>query len=148
MARKYIQGIFKPKNPEKYKGDVSKIIYRSSWELKVMIEYDSDPKVLKWSSEEHIINYRDYTGKARRYFMDFWVRREVGEDIIEQLVEVKPFAQTQPPKPPKKKTKRAIQEAITYDTNLRKWDAARKFCARQNMEFVILTENQLGIPKK
>ena len=33
---KYHQGRFHPQNPQKYKGDVNNIIYRSSWELKFM----------------------------------------------------------------------------------------------------------------
>lgn len=29
---KYYQGKYKPKNPEKYVGDINNIIFRSSWE--------------------------------------------------------------------------------------------------------------------
>ena len=32
------QGYFVPKDPSKYDGDVSKIIYRSGWEFTIMIE--------------------------------------------------------------------------------------------------------------
>ena len=30
------KGKFKPKNPTKYKGDLKEIVYRSSWELKMI----------------------------------------------------------------------------------------------------------------
>jgi hypothetical protein len=30
MSGKWMQGKFKPKNPQKYKGDISKITFRSS----------------------------------------------------------------------------------------------------------------------
>ena len=31
------KGFFKPKNPQKYNGDPTNIIYRSRWELKFMM---------------------------------------------------------------------------------------------------------------
>ena len=52
------QGYFKPKNPHKYKGDPTNIIYRSSWELKLMKYLDERKDVVKWGSEEIIIPYR------------------------------------------------------------------------------------------
>ncbi len=41
------QGYFKPKNPQKYKGDPTNIIYRSGWELKFMLYVDSHPEILE-----------------------------------------------------------------------------------------------------
>ena len=41
-----MKGIFKPINYKKYKGDPTKIVYRSSWELKVMSSLDSDSNYL------------------------------------------------------------------------------------------------------
>ena len=35
------QGYFTPQNPDKYKGDITKIIYRSSWELKFLVYCDN-----------------------------------------------------------------------------------------------------------
>lgn len=32
----YKQGIYSLKNPQKYKGDPYNVVYRSSWELKVI----------------------------------------------------------------------------------------------------------------
>ena len=53
-----VQGKFRPKNPEKYKGDPTNIIYRSSWELTVFKYLDTNSSILKWASEEIFIPYR------------------------------------------------------------------------------------------
>ena len=39
-----VQGKFRPKNPSKYKGDPTNIIYRSSWELTVFKYLDNNPE--------------------------------------------------------------------------------------------------------
>ncbi len=53
-----VQGRYKPKNPNKYKGNPSNIIYRSSWELTVFRYLDNNPAIIKWSSEEFFVPYR------------------------------------------------------------------------------------------
>ena len=66
------KGFFKPKNPKKHKGDCTNIIYRSSYELKMMMYLDEHPNVLLWGSEEYIIPYRSpLDNKIHRYFVDF-----------------------------------------------------------------------------
>ena len=42
-------GIFKPRNPQKYNGDASRIVYRSSWEARVMNYLDDNPSVIWWA---------------------------------------------------------------------------------------------------
>ena len=70
------QGKFKPKNPSKYKGDPTNIVYRSSWELKLMMYLDTHPNVLKWGSEEIVIPYESpVDGRMHRYFPDFFVEQ-------------------------------------------------------------------------
>ena len=94
-----MKGFFKVRNPQKYKGNPREIIYRSSWELKYMMELDSDNKVVEWSSEEIIVPYLSPIDKKwHRYFVDFKVVRlnKYGEKIVE-LVEIKPHKQTNPP---------------------------------------------------
>lgn len=147
MTKKYTQGIFKPKNPEKYKGDVNNIIYRSSWELKVLMTLDIDPNVIKYSSEEIVIPYRCKTdNKPHRYFTDFWVKRKYQDGTIKEfIIEVKPFSQTQPPKKQQKITKRYIHEVKTYAKNVSKWEAAQEFCSKRGWIFEIISEKQLGI---
>lgn len=144
---KYHQGIFKPKNKEKYKGDSKNIIYRSSWELSVMMKMDEDKSVLKWSSEEIIIPYISKAdNKLHRYFMDFWALRKMADGSLKEfIIEIKPEAQTKEPKRPKKINKRYIEEVKTYATNISKWEAAQKYAEKNNMIFEILTEKQLGV---
>ena len=52
---KFHQGKYAPRNPEKYVGDVNNIIYRSGWEKRLLIMFDTNPNVLKYSSEEVIV---------------------------------------------------------------------------------------------
>ena len=104
---KFLQGVFSPKNPKKYRGDPTKIMYRSSWERKFMDYCDLKESIVEWSSESTIIPYHyDLDGKTHRYFIDFKIVVREKNDILQTyLVEIKPKKQTQPPKQPKRKTK-------------------------------------------
>jgi hypothetical protein len=146
MARHYHQGIFQPTYPEKYVGDASNIIFRSGWEKKFMIFADTNPQVLKWGSEEIIIPYySEVDNKMHRYFPDFAIllRNNSGEEK-KYLIEIKPEAQTKPPKQ-RKKTKVYLTELATYSINTSKWAAANEWCKRNGMEFIIMTERHLGV---
>ena len=55
--RKRYKGNFKIKNPQKYKGNPTNIIYRSLMELRFMKHCDTNDNILKWSSEEIAIPY-------------------------------------------------------------------------------------------
>jgi len=140
-----LQGFFKPEFPEKYKGNVKNIVYRSSWELTMLRRFDYDPNVIEYSSEERIIPYRHpTTGKVHRYFVDFWVKRRMPDgSIVEQLIEVKPSSQTKMPTKGKKSKKTMMNEAITYSINQAKWDAAETFCKKKGWQFIIMTEKEI-----
>ena len=140
------KGRFKPKNPQKYKGDPNNIIYRSTWELKVMNYLDENPNVLWWGSEELPIPYLNPVDKKKhRYFPDFIAKmRKADGTVMTYVIEVKPEKQTQPPTQ-KRKTKTFLQEAITYEINKAKWYAAEEFCKDHGWQFLILTERHLGI---
>lgn len=142
------QGFFKPKNPKKYKGDPTNIVYRSGWELKLMLYLDSRPEVISWGSEEIIIPYRSpIDGKMHRYFPDFIVTK-INKDGLKEtaLIEVKPFNQTIPPKNNKQKiTKKFITEVKNWGMNEAKWKAASEYCKDRNWTFHIFTEKELGI---
>jgi hypothetical protein len=141
------KGYFRPKNPAKYKGNPTNIIYRSRWELKLMMNLDEHPEVVQWSSEEFCIPYRSpVDGKIHRYFPDFWVKKRKPDGTFESMViEVKPAAQTVAPKPQNKPNRRYINEVFTYGINSAKWTAAESFCKDRNWKFVIFTEKELGI---
>lgn len=144
---KYHQGRYTPINKDKYKGDITNIIWRSSWELRFLRWCDTNPSVLEYSSEETVIPYRCGTdGKIHRYFCDFRIKVKASNgDIRTYLVEVKPYKETLPPKTQGKKTRRYLQESFTYIKNQSKWEAARQYCADRNWHFIIITEKELGL---
>lgn len=142
------KGPFRPKNPEKYKGDPTNIVYRSRWELIVMQKLDAHPDVLEWSSEEINIRYRSpLDNRIHRYFPDFYMKRRGQDGKIESfLIEVKPKAQTKPPKVQNgKPTKRYINEVATWGINSAKWAAAEEFCKDRGWTFMKITEDDLGL---
>lgn len=143
------KGVFKPLNPQKYKGDPTNIIYRSRWELKVMSRLDKDPNVIWWSSEETIIPYRSpLDNRYHRYFVDFTVRIKTEKGTTKTLlIEVKPYAQTKPPviTEGKKKSRKYINEVMTWGVNSAKWKAAREYCRDRGYEFMIMTEHEIGV---
>jgi hypothetical protein len=145
MSRHYHQGRFIPTHPEKYIGDVNNIIFRSSWEKKAMIFFDTNPNILAYNSEECVIPYLCETdGKMHRYFPDFTVKYVTKSGEIKMaIVEVKPDAQTRPPKPQKRNTQRFMTEANTYIKNQSKWKAAKEYAASRGFDFMILTEHHI-----
>jgi hypothetical protein len=140
------QGFFKPKRPAKYKGDPTNIVYRSSWELKYMNWCDLSDSVIEWQSEEMFIPYvSPIDGCYHRYFPDFKVKVKTKRGVETWVIEIKPMKQTLAPKVQKKKTKRYINEVMTYAKNDSKWKAAEKWCQKKGYRFQILTEKELGI---
>lgn len=152
MPRNTYKGIYKPKNPQKYKGDSNEIIFRSSWERAFMCYLDNHPNIIEWSSEGVIIPYHcPVRQNMHRYFVDFWIKKRTVDDIIEcDLIEIKPFKETQPPESPynaktRKKRRRLIQESQTFAINMAKWEAAKAFCKKRGWNFKIFTEKELGL---
>jgi len=140
-------GRFTPRNPQKYMGDYKNIIYRSSWEVKVMDYFDRNDSILAWSSEELIIRYiSPVDGKYHRYFPDFLVKMKTTDGKTKtMLLEVKPKKQSQPPEPQKRITKRYINEVVTWGVNEAKWKAATEHCLDRGWEFKVITEDHLGL---
>ena len=140
-------GLFKPKNPQKYVGDPTNIVYRSSWECKVMSWLDRNPSIISWASEELIIPYKSpVDNRVHRYFPDFVVKVKSRDGKTKTMIlEVKPKKQTLPPEPRKRMTKQYVNEVVTYGVNQAKWEAANEFCLDRGWEFRVLTENDLGI---
>lgn len=145
--RKYHQGKYKIKNRDKYLGDPDNIVYRSSWELKVLQWLDNHPDVISFSSEEIIIPYvSPADGRYHRYFPDFFVKIRSKDGTIKSMIlEVKPHAQAIEPVKKTKITKRYINEVVTYGVNQAKWKAAEEYCKDRKWEFRVLTEFDLGI---
>ena len=140
-------GRFTPTNPQKYVGDHKNIIYRSSWECRVMTWLDKNPDIISWASEELIIPYiSPADGQRHRYFPDFLVKVRNKDGVLKtMLIEVKPKYQTQPPVQKKRITKQYINEVVTWGVNQAKWKAATEFCLDRGWEFKIVTEDHLGL---
>ena len=144
------KGRFRPKNPSKYKGDTTKIIYRSMWEFKFFRYLDGHPDVKWWASEEYVVPYvSPIDGKRHRYFPDVVVNNKDGSTV---MIEIKPYKQTLPPDPSNRNktptgrvSRRYLNEVKTYGINEAKWKAARAYCAERGWQFLIMTEKELGI---
>lgn len=137
---------FIPKNVEKYIGDVTNIVMRSSWEIKFAKWCDNNPSVIQWNSEDIEIPYwSSADNKMRRYHIDFTVSIKNNQGQIEtMLIEIKPYNQTIPPKKTKgKKEINYLNECHTYQVNMDKWIHAKKYADERGMKFVILTEVDL-----
>ena len=138
------KGRYTPKNPNKYKGNPHRIVYRSLWERKFMKYCDFNDAVLEWGSEEIIIPYKSpIDGKWHRYFPDFWVKTAKGETLIE----IKPKKQTKPPKHNPKHKRRYLKEVKTFAINEAKWKAAEIVCEKRGWKWKILTEDTLNNTK-
>ena len=130
-------GRYSVKNPSKYDGDPTKVIYRSLWERHAFKWCDDNPNIIKWSSEEVVIPYLyEVDRKYHRYFMDLKITTKQGKTF---LVEIKPDEQTRPPKGGRK-TKRYLTESLTYIKNVNKWETAEEYAKDRGWEFVIWTE--------
>jgi len=139
-------GLYKPVNPEKYRGNPTRVIYRSLWERKFMVFCDNNPSIIEWGSEEIIIPYRAPDGKVRRYFPDFYIKvREKTGKITKYIIEIKPKKQTQPPNDKNKRSTAYRDAVLTFAKNQAKWSAAREYCEDRQMNFLILTEDHLGV---
>lgn len=143
---KTYKGYYKPKNPSKYLGDPTNIVYRSSWERQCMLYFDKNDNIIKWGSEEVVIPYRSpLDNRIHRYFVDFVIKVKTTDGSnATHLIEVKPYKQTQPPQQPKRKTRRYLNEVTTYLVNEAKWKAASEYCKDRRWKFQIITENELG----
>jgi len=144
-------GFFTPENKEKWYISNNglgrgRIKYRSLWELKFMRWADSNENILLVASEEVVIPYRSpVDGKIHRYYLDAYIKYNDKEgNVKEKIIEIKPRVQTKPPRK-KKNLRKYLNECKTYAVNTAKWQAARIWAEKNNMEFVIMDEYSLGI---
>lgn len=140
------KGIYNLKNPKKYLGDPRKVIWRSTWERKLMRKCDDNSKIIKWASEEIIIPYYNPVKKRKaKYYPDFYMELiDKDNNRKKLLIEVKPLKETMPPKY-KRRTKNALIAEALWSQNQAKWKAAREFCLDHGWEFQLMTEKELFI---
>jgi len=147
----YKQGYYSLQNPDKYIGDKSRIIARSSWEAKFMNWCDSNPAILQWSSEPVPIPYLSpIDNKEHKYNVDFWVKTLKSGAEEQWLIEIKPSAQMKQPSKSLlegnrtlKKITRYNRELKTFIINSAKFDAAKKFAEARGMKFGVANEKFL-----
>jgi len=129
---------FTPKNPNKYIGTKKELTCRSLWERRVCKFLDENLHVTKWSFEEVEIPYvSPLDKKVHRYIPDFLVQVEQANRKKSMLIEVKPKKQV------KLKESASGKERLMFAVNKAKWEAAQRFCEKHNIEFKILTEEEI-----
>lgn len=149
------QGYYVLQYPQKYIGDITKVIYRSSWEKRLMKRLDLSANVLEWSSEPVAIKYfSPLDKKEHKYYVDFYAKWLITNDDgtseeKKYLIEVKPTKDylVKPIFESKRRTKKALanykRSMETWIINQAKFDAARKFAITKGMEFIMFNENNL-----
>ena len=146
----FYQGDYKPENPKKYVGNKLPH-YRSSWERRVFYYMDKCENVVAWGSEPLAIEYvNPLDGRRHRYFPDIVCRvKQKDGKLKDFMLEIKPKYQSEPARVPKRKTAKAVIHFVenqqTYTVNQAKWDAAMAYCNPRNIEFKVITEEQLGL---
>ena len=106
-----------------------------------MREFDANPDIVQWASEEFAVKYFDpTTNKMRRYFPDFIIKKRTKDKkIVTQVIEVKPLDHSF--KPQGKMTKNKQKNLIEYTRNFAKWKAIKTFCESNAMEFIVISKN-------
>jgi len=136
---KYSQGIFTPKNSEKYVGK-STPKYRSSWELAFMNFCDTNPNILAWASEAIQIPYfNPLKNTNTKYIPDFFIkyRNATGEEVAE-LIEIKPIKETT-----LEAAGKSVRNQAFAIINQAKWRAAEMWCKDRNITFRVITEHDI-----
>jgi hypothetical protein len=140
---RFKQGKYTLKHPEKYIGDATNVVFRSSWELRMHNFLDGNSQILKWASEELPIKYiHPLDQKVHTYWPDYYVEyKKQDGTIVKEVLEIKPSKDQKRSKSRNPKTK--MNEDITFITNQAKWTYAKQFCDSKGMTFRVLTEKDL-----
>ena len=101
-SKKFKQGVYIPKNKEKFFGKDGYAIYRSGLELNYFRILDNNPNVLKWGSEEVVVPYY-FENKWHKYYVDLFAIFKIGDTLKKYFIELKPYSQTIEPKVNKRK---------------------------------------------
>lgn len=142
------KGRYLVENHQKYEGDPTEVFYRSGWEYKLLRYLDLHPDVISFSSETVIVPYLSpIDGRWHRYFVDAKATfRDKNGNIKTVLIEVKPYAQTLPPRKNGGLTPAYLEAVKTWGVNQAKWAAAEALCRDKGWQFMIMTEKD-GLAK-
>lgn len=135
---RYLQGEFKPTNPDKYIGTYP-IYMRSSWEFALARMLDSHPSVINWASESIKIPYiNPFTNKHSIYIPDFLIiYDDANGKRHAEIIEVKPLRESS------LSEAKSIKDKAAVALNAYKWQAAHEWAHNHNMSFRVISENSL-----
>lgn len=125
------------KNPNKYKGDIRRIVARSKWELMYMQALDTSNMVRAWISEPKNLGIRYMSPldkKVHAYWPDFLVQYIDGNI---EILEIKPLKEALQEKA------NSTYDKLTFIKNVAKWEAADKFAKSIGARFRVITEQTL-----
>lgn len=144
MAYNYNQGIYEVQNKAKYLGKKDPR-YLSSYELEVFKFCDRHPMVISWGSETCIVKYfNPVKNRQARYLVDLYIKyKDYKGGVHEEIIEIKPYAQTLQPKRGRKSDRTYQTEVLTWAVNSAKWEAASEYARKRKMKFRIMTENSI-----
>ena len=145
---RFRQGYYKLENHDKYTGDPSQIIYRSTYEHKFCRYCDLTNEVVNWSSEPFSIKYYDPVNKKEReYHVDFFIRVAKNGTMTNYLVEVKPKAKLQMPIIESRQTLKRLQQ---YNRDMEEFiitkakkEAAEQYAHAMGYKYILVTEDFL-----
>ncbi len=132
------KGKYKLTKPEKYIGDGSRIWFRSLWELSIMKWLETNPDVIKWSSEVPCKYRSELDGNIHTYYIDFYIQYLDGSITY---MECKPKKYCTAPTNPKRKTAHYIELCNTWIVNCSKWKTAKQLCEQNGYNFEIWHED-------
>lgn len=138
--------LFRPQHPEKYVGDVNKIIARSNLEMKYFYRCDTSLNILEWGSENIVVPYLQLDNSRHRYYVDLYLKvKDKNGNVQEYIAEIKPDKFTKTPRLPKSKrrTKGYLFECKNWIVNTQKWKYATEYAKERNWKFIMLTEKNI-----
>lgn len=133
------KGEYKVQRPEKYIGDVSKVFYRSAWELRFFQFCENNPNVVRWGSEVVKIKYLKPTDKKIHiYIPDIYIEYyNVKGELVKEIIEIKPMKEA------KYSKKASTWDKVAMCINEAKWKAATALCEKAGIKFRVITEKSL-----
>lgn len=142
------QGYYSVINPNKYIGDINKVIYRSSYERIFYHSLDIDPNVIYWCVEPQELRIRYFNPTKRKwshYYPDAFCLKKIGDKEMKCLIEIKPKSKLVKPKQPKdlsdnKKKAQYIRKMNEYNVIDAKRKASVEYCKLKGMQYVFITE--------
>ena len=133
------KGLYTPQFPEKYLGDIRKIRFLSSWELRFMNFCDLNPNVVAWGSEEFRVKYfNPVKNKVCDYIPDFIIKyKDSNGNIITEVIEIKPLKESV------LKPKMSTYDKVALVVNHAKWTACKAMCDTAGIKFRVITEQDM-----